>query len=436
MLKQPHGSAEAIPPVGSAAYEKLIKRQILGRPQEALVRFAKGMGDLCLAEILALLATLKVDGADQPQCQLTPTSIAITQVSLRTLVSLTALLTTAREVLWMVGSGRAGSIGEIKDRCAAVPWPLLLTRGTSIGLRVASTSSHVFHEGKVAELVGKALAKHGIGEVPKVSARQLLDVRLVDDRIAFALSLAGRPLYQRHYKKALAGTATVKEDIAAACIQATLRFATEHQGASYQPGRILVPFAGSGTLGFEAAIALHRIPPWIFFGPLGAEAFPCIPQATMNFMRRASLTKMQEAEDRHLEVTFIDDDAAQVEALRINAANFNDHVTATGGEASAFTIIHSDFFECTWPAGDGHLFIALNPPFGLRLEDRAAVDRLYPRLAKTISGAPGALAGFALAPTEAVAQRFASGLKDMTTQRRPFNHGGRTVYLVMFSRAT
>ena len=431
----PKAQPAAPPKPGSIAFEKLIKRQILGRPQVGLVRFPRGLGDLCLGEIQSLLSNSRVDGADEAHCELTANCVQISNVSLRTLLALTAQLTTARELLWVVGEGRAGSIGEIKDRCAAVPWPLLLPRGAALGLRVASLASHVFHEGKVAELVTKALAKHGIQEVPKANAKQLLDVRLIEDRITFALSLAGRPLYQRRYKKTLVGTATVKEDIAAACIRATLLFAVEQQGADFRPGQILAPFAGSGTLGFEAAIALQRIPPWLFFGPLGAELFPCTPQPTMEFMRRASLIKMHERSDDPIAVTFIENDAAQIPALRANATNFNEHLAAHGCEVVNFSVIHSDFFECTWPYQPGSLLFAINPPYGLRLEDRPHIERLYPRLAKTISGAPGSLAGFVLAPTEAVAQRFATGLKGMATHVRPFIHGGRTVYLVVFSRS-
>ena len=411
---------------------KFIKRRITGVPHVAVLRVAKGFGDIAMSEVTARLAPPLLQPKFEPNISLTENGIQIANIGWRDLLALTAHLTMVREVLWEIGGGRAGSIKEIKDRIEELPWNIFLPQNCSISVRANSIASHIYHEGKIAELITKTLKKFAINVTDREKTPHLMDIRLVDDRLKIYLSLNGRPLYQRGYKRVLSGIASVKEDIASAAISAALNFAHEHKTEKFE--QILVPFAGSGTFAFEAAMTLGRLPPWLFFGELSAESYPCCATASLGFARQQSARLIDTSQIPNL--TLMDIDGKTCESLTININGFNDILSSHSIPPIRTKVIQGDVLkfdlEETTRTAESTL-ILMNPPFGARLGSKSSTGLLYQQIGQKLSKLHGVIAGFVFAPTLAVADRLISRMSKFQINTKPFNHGGRTVYLVLFS---
>jgi len=413
-----------------------IKRRILGAKHAAIIRFPKGYGDICAAETKRALANTEVKAASAPEITLTDPGVELTGIGFRDLLALPLALTTAREILWVIGGGKAASRHALVEQLAAIDWDLLVAPGQAFGVRVESTASRIFHEGLIRELVSERLALHGCKVAAPATADYLLDIRLKHDRLTVSYSLGGRPLYKRRYKTVMKGAAPVKEDVAAAAVRATRAFVEAQRGAELKPRHVLVPFAGSGTLGFETYLALANVPPFVYFGPLAIEASPCCPEASMGFLKRNLVERWRVSPLARTppDVCFIERDATQCTALEQNVDGFNQVIRAHGVPNASFTVLCSDFFaQVTALATDAPTFIALNPPFGDRLGTRASAETIYQQLAGALGslGEKADLTGFAFVPPP-LAERFMKNLSGFATLDRTFDHGGRKLQCVSF----
>lgn len=386
-----------------SALEKRVKRHVLGTPQNALIRFPKGFGDVCFAEVRQAF----------PGAKLEANAIRLEGVEFRELATAALMLATAREILWEVGKGKAETVKQVKARVAEVAWDLIFPKGAKVALRVNSTASRLFHEGKVEELVTDALKDFGLEVAAETD--HLIDVRLLEDYLTLGVSLSGRPLHWRGYKTELKGTASVKEDVAAAAIRVALE--------GFEPDHVWVPFAGSGTLGFETILALGNLAPQTFGAPMSMDHWICTPKATLAHARK----KRAEAARKPPPVTFVELDQAQADHLKKNVAKF--------AEIAEIHVETADALESPRTPAASRLFVPLNPPYGERLGKKSETLDLFRRLAKRLDGLEAEVRGFVFAPTEAVADQFSRALGDgWRLSRRAFNHGGRNTYQVIFSR--
>ncbi len=386
-----------------SALEKRIKRHVLGTPQNALIRFPKGFGDVCLDEVQEHF----------PAAGLEDNAIRLTGIDFRELTALALQLTTAREILWEVGKGKAETVKQVKARVADVAWDLIFPAGAALSLRVNSTASRLFHEGKVEDLVTSELKTKGLKV--KKDSEHLLDVRLLNDYLVLSLSLSGRPLHWRGYKTELKGTASVKEDVAASAIRAAL--------GEFEPDHVWVPFAGSGTLGFETILALGQIPPAIFAPPFSMDGWVCTPKASLAHKKKKRLA----AAKKPPPVTFVELDQAQADHLKKNVLRFKD--------LAEIQVETADALKSPRTPKAKRLFVPLNPPYGERLGKKSDTGDLFRRLAARLQGIDAEVRGFVFAPTEAVADQFTTALgTEWHLRKRAFNHGGRNTYMVTFAK--
>ena len=149
---------------------------------------------------------------------------------------------------------------------------------------------------------------HDNSEGPPDECIKSVWLTLLRNRLVLSTSLSGRPLYHRGYKSSLRAAAPLPEHHAAACFRwLMLLLLREHDMRS---GRVhvLVPFAGSGTLGFEAM--LHRLAcsgGAIASRAFACESFPVSPEATVNYLRRTIAEKAEasvQCLDRCAEATY------------------------------------------------------------------------------------------------------------------------------------
>jgi 23S rRNA G2445 N2-methylase RlmL len=407
--------------VTDKAHERRLKKTILGTPHAAVVHVPRGFVDVAAAELEALLATRLFPDKEPPTQTRAAHGLEIGGIAFRELAALGLRATTAREILWtLAGKRDVTSKAKLAKAFEAAPLDLVLPEGAAVGLRVVSTASRLYHETMIKELLGEALATRGFA-VTRDEPAFLVDARLQNDRLTVALSLDAVPLHRRGYKVALKGTASIKEDLAAACLRVAL-------GGTALPSvrRIFVPFAGSGTLGFEALLAAG-VPGALFKAPTSLERSPAMPAATASFTRRKLVERWRDAAPAYPPIRFVESDAAQVEALRTNTAHFNAALTAAGASPVAFEIEHGDAFAAPWP---DDALILLNPPYGDRLGEGTSGKALYRAIGERL-GRLANVRGLALAPTEGIAADLAS-TPSYATATRKISHGGRPTWLVTF----
>jgi hypothetical protein len=90
----------------TANLERLAKKKVTGALHSAVVRFPKGWGPECLAEVQAAVASAVHTPKAAPEIELTENGVRLQHVDVRVLLQLPLALTTAREILGRSAAGR------------------------------------------------------------------------------------------------------------------------------------------------------------------------------------------------------------------------------------------------------------------------------------------------------------------------------------------
>jgi 23S rRNA (guanine2445-N2)-methyltransferase / 23S rRNA (guanine2069-N7)-methyltransferase len=176
--------------------------------------------------------------------------------------------------------------------------------------------------------------------------------------VTISIDLSGEGLHRRGYR-AQAGEAPLRENLAAGMLVRAgwpekCRNAVE----------FLDPMCGSGTLVIEAAMIAANVAPGArrhYFGFLGWVGHS---RAVWEKVKNDALAREQKPS---LRLRGVDADASVLAAARENAAR------AGLGELIQFG---SGRLADAKPAGEGAGFLATNPPYGVRLEDRETARAL------------------------------------------------------------
>lgn len=282
-------------------------------------------------------------------------------------------LRTASRILVRIAEFRASNFHELERRSARVAWEEWIAPGRGVALRVTCRKSRLYHSGAVAQRVGEVLGRvSGVevgggggsadadggegGEAPnEEGARQMVMVRILDDRCTISLDASGALLHRRGYRQAT-GKAPLRETLAAAMLMAS----------GWDPDTPLVdPFCGSGTIPIEGALMARRIAPGrdrVF----AFQQWPCYDGAAW----KRVFARAREGERAAPAVILGSDrDAGAIEAARANArrASVGEDIAFERGAASALVA----------PAGVGAL--VTNPPYGVRVSGAGDLRDLYAR---------------------------------------------------------
>jgi putative N6-adenine-specific DNA methylase len=219
-----------------------------------------------------------------------------------------------------------------------------------VEVHAAKHKTRLYHTGKVAEVVLRALAgSAGVREAADGEEPLAVHVRIDGPRVAVSLDTSGEHLHRRGYRTE-AGPAPLRENLAAG-----LLMRAGWNGA--EP--LLDPFCGSGTFPVEAALLALRMAP----GLGRAFAFERLP----SFRPGAWATLRSEAAERAgralpapILASDQDGGALALTARAARRAGLADHVQVARLEVG----------ELTAPAPGG--LVATNPPYGVRLAGAAA----------------------------------------------------------------
>jgi putative N6-adenine-specific DNA methylase len=269
----------------------------------------------------------------------------------------------ASRVLWQVGQGTYATADDIYAGALALPWTQWFGPERTIRVDVTAIRSPLksleFATLRIKDAVCDKLRElSGLRPTvdtarPDVRIHAFLDPR----RWTLHLDTSGEALFKRGWR-AQGGEAPLRENLAAGILERL----------GWEPGMpLLDPMCGSGTFLVEAAhMALRRAP-----GVARSFGFQRLrPFDVKAFQRMRSQLQTRILPTRLLPILGSDRHARMVELARRNLEE-----AGVGGAVSLRTC---DVLEVTPPGPVG--LIVINPPYGLRLGDDAALQALYPKL--------------------------------------------------------
>ena len=279
-------------------------------------------------------------------------------------------LRTASRVVARVAEFGARGFPELVRQTKRQPWERYLDPERPVQLRVTCRKSRLYHSDAVAQRVadgiGKRLGIEGIERSEESSdddtrGGQLVIVRMANDRCLLSVDTSGELLHRRGYREATA-KAPIRETLAAALLLvAEWRVDTP----------LLDPFCGSGTIAIEGAMLARRIAP----GLHRRFAFMEWPDFDAALWRRIHDEAARNIVPRApAPILGSDRDAGAIEAASANASR-----------AGVAADIHFDkraLSAIEPPSTYG--WVCTNPPYGVRVSERATLRNLYAQLGKVL----------------------------------------------------
>ncbi len=378
------------------------RRPQLPLPLDALIVTAPGLEPLALAELSALgiRATTEETGA---------VSAAL---SLRDLYRANLHLRTASRVVVRLAQFKALTFADVEKHARRVPWGSVVTAGQRVRFRVTCRKSRLYHSDAVAERLMDALALTVPGVMEAGGAAdddeeggdaQLFVVRVVRDRLLLSVDASGALLHRRGYRQAVA-KAPLRETLAAAMLF----------GAGWRGDTPLVdPMCGSGTIAIEAALLARRIAP----GLHRTFAFEQWPGHDAMLWRALVWEAQSDVlPSSPVAIVATDRDAGAIVATRANAER--------AGVLADLTVAQQSLSDLTTPPGPGT--IVLNPPYGVRVGEKAPLRNLFAQLGNVLRAQAG---GWTLAMLSAD-RDLERQMKIPLTERWKSSNGGIPVRLV------
>lgn len=410
------------------------------RPQSAFIQTTPGLQHVAEAECRNLLGQLWENSTFEPTIISERDGLSITNIGFRPLWELALKLQTPRDIYWELASVKVTGQAQLRKVISRIPWSLILPAGTRLRLKVKSFHSRLFHESLLAQEIGEAL--HHQGLVVDQQGTDQLFCWWHADRLRVLLAMGGEPFYQRRFRQSFQVTAPLAEHLAASMSQGFGSFWQEHDWEL--PQHVLVPFAGSGTLGFEYAIWATNIPPlWAFRQP-ALLRWLCAPQTSLGHWRERWRQRLQAntaMSANQLRVCYVECDHQQAVELRANIESFRqmEEPGAIAVSQVDFELVEGDFFAESGVFAKSkcdHGVILLNPPFGQRLTqgdaDSLTFYRRIGEKVRLISKSYDKTSGVILLPNQAAYRGFVQGCGRDLAAVWSTNQGGRHLRIGWF----
>lgn len=275
-------------------------------------------------------------------------------------------LRSAERILLTLGRFKAESFEELFQGVKQIAWEEIIPKNGKFWVKKASTvKSKLFSSSDIQSIVKKAIVErlknhYHIQWFEEDGDEYPLRVFIYKDEVTVALDTTGESLHKRGYRK-MTAKAPVSETLAAAMIMLT----------PWRADRILVdPFCGSGTFPIEAAMIGANIAPGM------NRAFTAQNWKHL-FAPGLWYDAVDEANDM-IDLSAVGDiqgydiDGEVIKYARQNAK-----------DAGVDKLIHFQqrpVSELRHPKKYG--FVITNPPYGERLEEKAALPQLYQEMGR------------------------------------------------------
>ncbi len=273
-------------------------------------------------------------------------------------------LRTAERILIKIGSFHAETFDELFEGTKALPWEEWIPKDGKFWVaKAASVKSKLFSPSDIQSIMKKAMverlkSKYHVNWFEENGEKFPIRVFLMKDEVTVGLDTTGDSLHKRGYRK-LTAKAPIAENLAAALIMLT----------PWNKNRILVdPFCGSGTFPIEAALMAGNVAPGMNRSFLSEnwehliakkEWYDCIDEAN-------DLIDFSQMPD----IQGYDIDPEMVRISRENAK--------LAGVEKYIHFQKREVGQLSHPKKYG--FIITNPPYGERLEEKAALPEIYSAL--------------------------------------------------------
>lgn len=273
---------------------------------------------------------------------------------------------TAERVLIEVGRFRAVTFDELFEAVKALEWEHFIPKNGRFWVTKAnSVNSKLFSSSDIQSIVKKAIVERlkGVYHLEwfdEDGEDYPIRISIVKDEVSIGLDTTGSSLHKRGYRPA-AGKAPISESLAAALLMLT----------PWNSGRILVdPFCGSGTFVIEAAMIAANIAPGM--------------KRKFTAQRWSNLIDASEWKNAFLEarenvLTNISCDISgyDIDGEVLKLAEENARRAGVDG------MVHFHQRDVAQLCHSGQYgFIVTNPPYGERLEEKAALPAIYGSFAK------------------------------------------------------
>ena len=384
-----------------SAFEKRIKRQVIGKPHRFLAVVPLGFEQTFVDEFFSI-----DESADSFDIKIVGDGKVEFTAKLVEAWKIAAYSRIANRIQMHIADFKAENFRDLERKAAEVPWELFLDeRNCHINIHVTCKHSRLYHSDAVAERLYKVIEGGSLPLAPaKASATptprgfapntprhpeldsgsdylpipgQALFVTLIDDRCTIWLDLAGEELYKRGHER-FVNDAPLKETIAAAMLFESTKIADA-------PVALFDLMAGSGTFSLEAAYIANRLIPGVC-RDFALKHQPAFKEPTWRFIldeRRGSAGSPTEARDERV-VKIVTSDISE-KAVSIIKHN----VESAPLPAGTIDPQVRDFFSYTAKEiadacpGETSPVILLNPPYGKRLDVDAPA--LYKRLGRRLA---------------------------------------------------
>lgn len=313
----------------------------------------------------------------------------------------------ASRVLARIGAFRALHLAQLDKRARKVAWGEVLRRDAPFRVEASCKTSRIYHQGAAAERIETAI-REGFGAPVSPDAEVCIKTRIEDDLCTISVDTSGESLHKRGHKEAVA-KAPMRESLAALFLRQCGYRGTEP---------VVDPMCGSGTFVLEAAeIAAGLVPGRS--RRFAFEALATFDAAAWQQLRGRVAGAPPAGGNPAVRFHGSDRDAGAIRMARANAGR--------AGVADITEFKQHAISELVAPDGPPGLVI-VNPPYGLRIGDKARLIALHRVLGKTL------LARFAgwrvgLVTSDASLAQ-ATGLP-FAAPSAPVSHGGVRVTLFL-----
>lgn len=272
-------------------------------------------------------------------------------------------------VLIKVGEFNAVSFEELFEKTKALDWDAWLSKNSAFPVKGFCLKSTLASMRDCQAIIKKAIAsslseKYGIEWFEEDGPVYQVQFSVLKDRVTLMIDTSGDGLHKRGYRR-ISNAAPLKETIAAAMV--TLSF----WKFEYP---LCDPFCGSGTIPIEAAMFKRCIAPGLSRN-FSAEHFTQFSENQWSLARQEAQSKI-----RDIPLTIL---ASDIDKKTLEIAEQNARIAGVG-DAITFSEADATDFVCDIPYGS----IICNPPYGERLSDAKACEKLYGDIGKAFSKLP------------------------------------------------
>ena len=265
----------------------------------------------------------------------------------------------AERLYIVVGKFRCETFTELFDGVKAIPLENYISIKDAFPVKGWSLNSQLHSIPDCQSIIKKACVErlksvYKTNWFEETGPIHQIQFSIMKDQVTVMLDTTGHGLHKRGYR-ATANAAPIKETLAAAmCDLARI----------YPDTKIYDPFCGSGTILIEAALMAKKQAPGLR-QHFAAERFSFIPESVWREQRSAAMDRILPNIEFEAHGYDIDPECVKLTLENAKKAGVERYVTAEVRDISDFRL------------PEGRTLVITNPPYGERLLDIKAAEKLY-----------------------------------------------------------